>query len=180
MDTKVVLDSKNLTRTISRITNQIIEDNSGVNNLVILGLRTRGINLARRIMDKITDIEKTAPPFGTLDITLYRDDFRRKAEWPKVRKTDIKFPIDQKNVILVDDVIFTGRTTRAAIDAVMDYGRPSSIKLAVLVDRGGRELPIQPNYVGIEVQTDNSEIVRVNFKELDDIDQVVVSRREDE
>jgi len=175
MSKKVIMDSQTIARTISRIANEILERNKGAKGLRIIGIRTRGIHLAGRIADKIEELEGIKPPLGTLDITLYRDDFRRKSEWPKVQKTHIPFSVEDKNVILVDDVLFTGRTTRAAIEAIMDYGRPALIQLAVLVDRRDyRELPIQADYAGIKIMTLRTEKVDVLLKETDGRDEVVV------
>ncbi len=172
MPTKTVMDSDSVNRTISRIVNQILEKNNGAGDLAIIGIRTRGVYIAERIAGEIERIEGIKPPLGTLDITLYRDDLRNKAEWPKVKKTEIPFPVEDKKVILVDDVIYTGRTIRAAIDEIMDYGRPSSIQLVALIDRGLRELPIQPDYVGSRLDTLGSEEVKVRLKEADGKDEV--------
>jgi len=172
MPTKTVMDSDSVNRTISRIVNQILERNNGARDLAIIGIRTRGVYIAGRIAGEIERIEGIKPPLGTLDITLYRDDLRHKAEWQKVKKTEIPFPVEDKKVILVDDVIYTGRTIRAAIDEIMDYGRPSSIQLVALIDRGLRELPIQPDYVGSKLDTLSSEEVRVRLKEADGTDEV--------
>ncbi|MGE5445579.1 MAG: bifunctional pyr operon transcriptional regulator/uracil phosphoribosyltransferase PyrR [Ignavibacteriales bacterium] len=174
MSTKVIMDSETMARTISRIAHEILERNKGAKELRIIGIRTRGIHIARRIADKIEELEGIKPPLGTLDITLYRDDFRRRSDMPKVQKTEIPFSVEDKNVILVDDVLYTGRTTRAAIDAIMDYGRPASIQLVVLVDRGHRELPIQADYVGIKVMTLKNENVEVHLKETDGVNDVIV------
>lgn len=174
MSTKVIMDSETMSRTISRIAHEILERNKGAKELRIIGIRTRGIHIAQRIADKIEELEGIKPPLGTLDITLYRDDFRRRSDMPKVQKTKIPFSVEDKNVVLVDDVLYTGRTTRAAIDAIMDYGRPASIQLVVLVDRGHRELPIQADYVGIKVMTLKNENVEVHLKETDGVDEVIV------
>ncbi|HEY7535360.1 MAG TPA: bifunctional pyr operon transcriptional regulator/uracil phosphoribosyltransferase PyrR [Thermodesulfobacteriota bacterium] len=175
MNSRVIMDSETITRALSRIAHEILERNKGAQGLRIIGIRTNGIHLAKRIADKIQELEGINPPLGTLDITLYRDDFRRRTDWPSVQKTEIPFSVEEKNVILVDDVLYTGRTTRAAIDAIMDYGRPTSIQLAVLVDRGGhRELPIQADYIGIKVMTISTEKVVVLIKELDGRDEAIV------
>ena len=177
MKSKVIMDSETITRALSRIAHEILERNKGAKELRIIGIRRRGIHLARRLADKIQELEGIRPPLGTLDITLYRDDFRRRSDWPSVKKTEIPFPVEDKNVILVDDVLYTGRTTRAAIEAIMDYGRPASIQLAVLVDRGGhRELPIQADYVGIKVTTMRTQKVDVLLRELDERDEVIVDQ----
>lgn len=174
MPTKTVMDSDSVNRTISRIVNQILERNNGARDLAIIGIRTRGVYIAGRIAGEIEKIEGIKPPLGTLDITLYRDDLRHKTEWPKVKKTEIPFTVEDKKVILVDDVIYTGRTIRAAIDEIMDYGRPSSIQLVALIDRGLRELPIQPDYVGSRLDTLSSEEVRVRLREADGTDEVII------
>lgn len=174
MSNKVIMDSETIARAISRIAHEILERNKGAKELRIIGIRTRGIHIARRIADKIEELEGIRPPIGTLDITLYRDDFRRRSDMPKVQKTEIPFSVEDKNVILVDDVLYTGRTARAAIDAIMDYGRPASIQLVVLVDRGHRELPIQADYIGIKVMTMRNENVDVHLRETDGVDEVVV------
>lgn len=176
MAKNVLMDSETIDRAIVRITSEILEKNKGAKNLVVVGVRTRGVHVAARIVKRINKIEKIKPPMGTLDITLYRDDLRGKTEWPKVEKTEIPFSVEDKEVILVDDVIYTGRTTRAAIEAIMDFGRPSSVQLVSMVDRGHRELPIQPDYVGIVVNTLRSEKVRVHLKETDGKDQVIVKK----
>ena len=173
---RVVMDKRAIKRTVSRIANEILERNKGASELVIIGVRTRGVYLAERILKLIKKLEGLEPPLGTLDITLYRDDLRRKTEWPKVKKTEINFSVEDKVVILVDDVIYTGRTTRAALEEIMDFGRPSSVQLAVLVDRGHRELPIQPDYAGCTVDTLSKEKVSVHLKENDGNDEVTVLR----
>ena len=174
MPQKTIMDSDSINRTIHRIVNQILERNNGAGDLAIIGIRTRGVFIAERIAGEIEKIEGIKPPLGTLDITLYRDDLRQKTEWPKVKKTEIPFPVEDKKVILVDDVIYTGRTTRAAIDEIMDYGRPSSIQLVALIDRGHRELPIQADYVGSKLSTLSTEEVRVHLKEADGRDEVII------
>lgn len=168
------MDSDSVNRTISRIVNQILERNNGPRDLAIIGIRTRGVYIAERIAGEIEKLEGIRPPMGILDISFYRDDLMRKTEWPNVKKTEIPFPVEDKKIILADDVIFTGRTTRAAIDEIMDYGRPSSIQLAVLVDRGHRELPIQADYTGIKLSTLSTEEVRVHLKEADGRDEVII------
>ncbi len=174
MAENVLMDSETIDRTIVRITSEILEKNKGAKELVVIGIRTRGVHIAERIVNRIEKLEGIRPPMGTLDITLYRDDLRRKTEWPKVERTEIPFSVEEKEVILVDDVVYTGRTTRAALEEIMDFGRPSSIQLAAMVDRGHRELPIQPDYVGIKVNTLSSEEVRVHLKETDGNDGVIV------
>lgn len=154
-------------RIITRLAHEIIEKNRGIDDLVIIGLRTRGAFIADRILQKIKDIEGTDVPTGYLDVTLYRDDFRTRLKQPEVQVTNIPFQIDEKSIVLVDDVLFTGRTIRAALDALMDYGRPAKIMLAVLIDRGHRELPIKADFVGKNVPTSIGEEVRVKIEEVD-------------
>lgn len=147
---------------------------SKIENLVIIGVKTRGEFLGQRLVSLIKEKTGKSVPFGTLDITLYRDDFKNKTEWPQLKKTEIPHDIEGKDILLVDDVIYTGRTARAAINSIMDYGRPSSVKLAVLVDRGNRELPIQPDIVGIKIETSNDETVNVFINEVDKKEEVEV------
>ena len=154
-------------RIITRLAHEIIEKNRGIDDLVIIGLRTRGAFIADRLLQKIKEIEGTDVPTGYLDVTLYRDDFRTRLKQPDVQVTNIPFQIDEKSIVLVDDVLFTGRTIRAALDALMDYGRPAKIMLAVLIDRGHRELPIIADFVGKNVPTSIGEEVRVKIEEVD-------------
>jgi pyrimidine operon attenuation protein/uracil phosphoribosyltransferase len=176
MAKKVIMDSETIAQTVSRITDEIISTNRDSGQLVVVGIRTRGIYLAQRLAEQLKNITGIKPPLGTLDISLYRDDLQIKREWPELKKTDIPFTIDRKTVILVDDVIFTGRTSRAAIEAIMDFGRPSSIQLAVLVDRGHRELPIQADYIGKKIDTNKNEKVRVLLNETDGKDEVLINQ----
>jgi pyrimidine operon attenuation protein/uracil phosphoribosyltransferase len=169
-----VLDEAGLDRALTRIAHEIVEQAEGVAQVALVGIKTRGVTLAQRITEKIAAIEGTTPSVGALDITLYRDDLGLKAEQPQVRSTEISFPIKGRIVILVDDVLFTGRTIRAAMDALMDFGRPRIIRLAVLVDRGHRELPIRPDYIGKNLPTSRRETVAVMLKEHDGIDRVVI------
>jgi len=175
MKKKVFLDKKAIDRTLSRITHEILEKNEGSDNLCLIGIRTRGVYLAKRIQEKIKKIENKELPLGILDITMYRDDIF-KLKTPAVKKTDISFDINNKIVILIDDVMHTGRTTRAAIDALMDLGRPQKIQLGVLVDRGNRELPIHPDYAGVLYHVDTDEEVLVRLKEVDGKDEVIIMR----
>jgi pyrimidine operon attenuation protein/uracil phosphoribosyltransferase len=175
MKTKVLLDKKAIERTVNRMTHEILEKNEGSSGLSLIGIRTRGIYLANRIQSKIKGIEGTMLPLGVLDITMYRDDLS-KMKSPEVKKTDIPFDVNNMTVILVDDVMHTGRTTRAAIDAIMDLGRPKKIQLAVLIDRGGRELPIHPDYAGLVYSVHLKEEVLVKLHEIDGKDEVVVER----
>jgi pyrimidine operon attenuation protein/uracil phosphoribosyltransferase len=171
---ETILDKKDIERIITRMTHEILEVHKGTENLTLVGIQTRGVYLAKRIQSKINEIEGTEIPTGDIDITLYRDDWTRISHHPVVQDTDIFFSVDGKQIILVDDVLFTGRTIRAAMDAVIDFGRPDRIELAVLVDRGHRELPIQANYVGKQVETDRSVTVNVLLSEHDKKDQVVI------
>jgi len=176
MTEKVVMDSEKIADTISRISDQILERNPDTDDMVFVGVRTRGIHIAHRLVLKLEKKLGKRIPIGTLDISLYRDDLKIKREWPELKKTDIPFAVRGKVVILVDDVIFTGRTSRAALEAIMDYGRPSSIQLAVLVDRGHRELPIQPDFVGDEIVTKKNDDVKVLLNEVDGKDEITVER----
>jgi pyrimidine operon attenuation protein/uracil phosphoribosyltransferase len=169
-----VLDEGALERALIRIAHEIVEKNGGTAGLTFVGLRTRGVTLAQRLAERVTGIEGVKPPVGALDITLYRDDLGLKAAQPVVRGTEIPFDVTGRTVILVDDVLFTGRTIRAALDAIMDLGRPTAIRLAVLVDRGHRELPIRPDYVGKNLPTSRRESVAVRLKEHDGEDRVVI------
>jgi pyrimidine operon attenuation protein/uracil phosphoribosyltransferase len=168
---------RDIERSLDRISLEIVERNHGVADLSIIGIHTGGVFLAQRIKEKIEGREEVILPSGNLDITLYRDDWSLISQNPIVKKSDIGFLLEDKKVILVDDVIFTGRTIRAAMDAIMDYGRPLSIQLAVLVDRGGRELPIQPDYVGMSVSPAPNERVDVLLSEKDGRDAVVLAKR---
>ena len=161
-------------RILTRLAHEILERHRGCQDLVLIGIRTRGIHLARRLAGKIHAIEGEAVPVGVIDVTLYRDDLRRRSDHPKIERTDISFSLTDKRVVLVDDVLFTGRTIRAALDGVMDLGRPRSVQLAVLVDRGHRELPIRADYVGRNVPTAMQESVKVRLQEVDGIEQVVI------
>jgi pyrimidine operon attenuation protein/uracil phosphoribosyltransferase len=169
-----ILDAADIDRKLTRITHEILEVHKGADNLTLIGIQTRGVFLAKRIQSRINDIEGIEIPTGDMDITLYRDDWTLISPNPVVKTTDISFSVDEKQIILVDDVLFTGRTTRAAMDAVIDFGRPDRIELAVLVDRGYRELPIQANYVGKFVETRRSETVNVLLEEHDGVDKVVI------
>ena len=167
-------DEQGVNRTITRLAHEIIENCKGTENVGIIGVRTRGDYLAKRLAHKIEEIENVKLPVGVLDVVMYRDDFRMKTKLPRVEVTDIPFDVDGKILILVDDVIYTGRTIRAALDALMDFGRPAAIQLAVLVDRGHRELPIKPDYVGKNIPTSIGEEVRVMIKEIDGRDEILL------
>lgn len=168
----VIMDEKSLNRTLSRLAHQIVESNRGAENLAFVGILTRGVQIADRLIEKIEPIEGRRLPLGMLDITFYRDDMLGSLKKPRVQKTDIPFDIDGKSVVLVDDVLYTGRTVRAALDALMDFGRPARIQLAVLIDRGHRELPIKADFVGEEIKTTAGEEVRVKLKNVDSEDSV--------
>ena len=163
----VLMDADGVRRVITRIAHEIVERNKGVENIMLVGIRTRGVPLAERVADEIEKIEKVRPPVGVLDITLYRDDLSTMAYQPVVRPTEMPVDIGGRTIILVDDVLFTGRTIRSALDALIDMGRPRSIQLAVLVDRGHRELPIRADYVGKNLPTSHSELVEVRLPEYD-------------
>ena len=158
---KVILDAKGMDRVISRVTHEILEKNRGAEDIALVGICSGGVPLSRKIQEKIRAIEGVEVPAGYVDITLYRDDLSRAGYQPRLKRTEIPFSIDEKKVILVDDVLFTGRTIRAAMDALIDFGRPRNIQLAVLIDRGHRELPIRADYVGRNVPTSRSETVEV-------------------
>ena len=172
----VVMDADRIGRTLTRIAHEILERNKGVEDLALVGVRTRGVPIARRIARSLRDIAGREVPTGALDITLYRDDLMRHAVGPQplVRRTEIPFSIDTKKILLVDDVLYTGRTTRAALDALIDFGRPKAIQLIVLVDRGHRELPIKADYVGKNLPTSPEESVQVRLQETDGQDEVVL------
>ena len=171
----VIMDAEAMRRAIVRIANEIIEKNKGVGNVILVGIRTRGVPLAQRIAKEIENIENVNVPVGFLDITLYRDDLSTLAYNPIVHGTELDFNISGKVIILVDDVLYTGRTIRAALDALIDMGRPKAIELAVLIDRGHKELPIRADFVGKNVPTAHKEIIDVTLKESDEIDEVIIS-----
>lgn len=167
-----LMDGPEIDRALERIALEVLERNHGTEDLVLVGIRTRGVYLAQRLAEKIGKREGTEIPVGILDITLYRDDLTTVGNQPIIRKTEIPFRITSKKVVLVDDVLYTGRTIRAALDALIDFGRPKSIQLAVLVDRGLRELPIREDYVGLDVVTTPGESVKVMLKEVDGAEEV--------
>lgn len=168
--TKEIIDAMAMQRALTRITYEIIERNRGINELVLVGIKTRGVYLAHRIADRLQQLENTTIPVGELDISWYRDD----ADIKDREKINIGVDVTNKRVVLVDDVLYTGRTIRAAMDAIMDNGRPASINLAVLVDRGHRELPIRADFVGKNIPTAQNERIRVNVEEIDGIDEVSI------
>jgi pyrimidine operon attenuation protein/uracil phosphoribosyltransferase len=169
-----LMDADDISRAVTRIAHEIVERNKGTGDLVIIGIRRRGVPLANRIASAIQEFEGTKIPVGILDITLYRDDLQLVAKQPVLRKTDLPFDVDDKVVVLVDDVLYTGRTIRAAMDEIMDFGRPRAIRLAVLIDRGHRELPIRADYVGKNVPTSSRELISVKLREEDGEDIVTV------
>ena len=173
-----LLDEKSMSRSITRIANEIVEKNKGIKDLVLVGIRTRGVPYAQRLANKIKEIEGEEIPVYELDITLYRDDLSELGDLPIVNEV-FAYDITGKNVILVDDVIYTGRTVRAALEALINHGRPSRVQLAVLIDRGHRELPIRADYVGKNVPTAKTEIIDVNFLETDGYDEVLIKERTD-
>ena len=172
----VVMDADRIGRTLARIAHEIVERNKGVEALALVGVRSRGVPLARRLARSIKEITGDEVPTGSLDITLYRDDLMRHAVGPQpvVRRTEIPFSIDGRKILLVDDVLYTGRTTRAALDALIDFGRPKAIQLIVLVDRGHRELPIKADYVGKNLPTSLKQSVQVRLQEIDGEDEVLL------
>jgi pyrimidine operon attenuation protein/uracil phosphoribosyltransferase len=170
----VILDRDGIQRAVSRIAHEILERNRGIDHLALVGIQRGGVHLAKRLAKKIGEIEKTDIPVGALDITLYRDDLNTKKAQPTLRKTDITFELDERHVVLVDDVLYTGRTIRAAMDGLIDLGRPQTIQLAVLIDRGHRELPIRADYVGKNVPTGQEERVQVSLEEEGEEDRVLL------
>jgi pyrimidine operon attenuation protein/uracil phosphoribosyltransferase len=170
-----VMDAQAIQRAVVRIAHEVVERNKGAESVALIGVRSRGVHLAQRLRRSLREIV-SGPliPFGVVDITLYRDDLDRGLQTPRVQGTDIAFPVDGRRILLVDDVLFTGRTVRAAMDALVDFGRPQSIQLAVLVDRGHRELPIRADYVGKNLPTSRAERVSVRLAESDGVDEVVI------
>lgn len=169
-----IMDAEDIRRALFRLSHEIIERNKGIRDLCLVGIRTRGVPLAQRLAALIEEHEGKKLPVGILDITFYRDDLSMLSSQPVLHKTEIPFHVTGKKVVLVDDVLFTGRTIRAALDALMDLGRPRAIQLAVLIDRGHRELPIRADYVGKNVPTSGKEVVQVKLAECDGADQVVI------
>ena len=178
MPAKTVMTAEDMRRTLSRIAHEIVEHNKDIEALVLVGMQTRGVPLANRLAALIAEFEKTRVPVGALDFSLYRDDLNRGNFNPQVQSTDIPVDVDGKIIVLVDDVLYTGRSTRAAMDALMDLGRPRAIQLAVLVDRGHRELPIRADYVGKNIPSAATEDIRVRLAETDSLDEVVISTGE--
>jgi len=178
----IVMDRDRISRSLTRIAHEIVERNRGVDQIALVGVRTRGVPIARRLASLLMTIAGHEVPNGALDITLYRDDLMRHAIGPQpiVRRTEIPFSIDDRHIVLVDDVLFSGRTIRAALDALIDFGRPRTIQLVVLVDRGHRELPIKADYVGKNLPTSLAETIRVRLEETDGVDEVILDRTEGE
>lgn len=174
-----IMDAARMSRALSRLASEIVEENHGAKNLYLVGIRRRGVPLAEKLAKKIEDLEGVKPLFGVLDITLYRDDLSTVGANPVVNRTELDADIEDKNIILVDDVLYTGRTIRAALDQLMDFGRPNRVQLAVLIDRGKehRELPIQADYIGKIVPTKRAEIIKVMLKEFDDVEAVGIFER---
>ncbi len=173
---RLVMDAGDIGRAVTRIAHEILERNKGVAQLALVGIRTGGVYLGHRLVRRIHDIEGVTVPIGELDITLYRDDLALRKEQPVLRKTSVPFDISDKIIVLVDDVLFTGRTIRAAMDGLMDLGRPAEIQLAVLIDRGHRQLPIKATYVGKNIPTSRDEQIQVLLEEAGEDDRVVISR----
>ena len=176
VSTAVLMDGASLERALTRMAHEIVEHNPEAGSLACIGIRTRGVPLARRLASKVGSILKREFPVGELDITMHRDDLALRDSLPKVGSSDIAFDVTDKSIVLVDDVLFTGRTIRAAMDAISDFGRPRRIQLASLVDRGHRELPIRPDYVGKNVPTAPGERVQLHLAEIDGKDEVVIER----
>ncbi len=170
-----VMDRQDVERTLVRLAHQIVEKNHGTEDLCLIGIKTRGIPLAQRLAKLIEQFEGVQLPVGELDISLYRDDLTKYSEDPVISRTNVPFSVQGKRVVLVDDVIFTGRTARAALDALMSLGRPARVQLCVLIDRGHTELPIKANYVGKNIPTSLSEVVAVNLEETDGITKVIIN-----
>ena len=172
-----LMSASEIDRTLVRLANEILERNNGLADVVLVGIRRRGVPLAERLAQKMKEIEKTAPPVETLDITFYRDDLSTVAQKPVVQEIPSAFSIEGKTAILIDDVLYTGRTTRAALEALLDHGRPQRVDLCVLIDRGHRELPIQANYVGRVIQTSDMEVIEVRLREVDSQEKVMLCER---
>lgn len=175
VDKALIMDKVALERALKRIAHEIVEKNKGAQNLALIGIHRRGVPIAKRIAKYIKQFEGVSVDIGTLDITFYRDDLSLLADHPVIKGTDIAFDINKKTIVLCDDVLYTGRTARAALDALMDIGRPNFIQLAVIVDRGHRELPIRADYIGKNIPTASSEVVSVRVSEFDGIDNVVIN-----
>ncbi len=175
---RILMQADGLNRSITRLAHEIIERNEGPEHLILVGIHTRGVPLAKRLQAKLNTITQTELPLGSVDITFHRDDFRERLVVPQVKGTDLSVDVDHATVVLVDDVLFTGRTVRAAIDTILSYGRPDRIQLAVLVDRGHRELPIKADFAGKNFPTHEGEHIHVHLKEIDGVDEVVLLQEE--
>ncbi len=175
MDKALIMDETAFDRALKRIAHEIVEKNKGAENLALIGIHRRGVPIAKRIAAYINEFENAAVDVGTLDITFYRDDLSLLADHPVIKGTDIAFDINKKTVVLCDDVLYTGRTARAGLDALMDLGRPNYIQLAVIVDRGHRELPIRADFVGKNIPTSKNEVISVHVREIDGFDNVVIN-----
>lgn len=175
MEKALIMDAEGINRALTRIAHEIIENNKGVDNIALIGIQRRGVPLAQRIAEKIYEVEHVKIPLGILDITFYRDDLSLLAAHPVINGTSIDFQVDGKKIILIDDVIYTGRTVRAAIEALFDLGRPAIVQLAILIDRGHRELPFKPDYIGKNIPTSKSEVVSVQVIEIDKVDKVTIN-----
>jgi pyrimidine operon attenuation protein/uracil phosphoribosyltransferase len=171
------MSATEIDRTLQRVAHEIVERSGGTSNLALIGVRRRGVPLASRIAQAMREIDRVEVPVGTLDITLYRDDLSKVAAHPVIQSSDINFSVDDKDLILVDDVLYTGRTARAAMNALFDLGRPRSLRLCVLIDRGHREMPIEASFVGRMVQTSDSEIIEVKLREIDQEERVILVDR---
>jgi pyrimidine operon attenuation protein/uracil phosphoribosyltransferase len=172
-----LMSATEIDRTLQRVAHEIVERSGGTANLALIGVRRRGVPLANRIAQAMREIDRVEVPVGTLDITLYRDDLSKVAAHPVIQSSDINFSVDDKDLILVDDVLYTGRTARAAMNALFDLGRPRSLRLCVLIDRGHREMPIEASFVGRMVQTSDSEIIEVKLREIDNEERVILVDR---
>lgn len=175
VDKAEIMDENGIQRAVTRIAHEIIEKNKGIDNLALIGIQRRGVPLAKMIAQKIYEVEGIEVPVGILDITFYRDDLSMMSEHPVINGTEINFPVNDRIVVLVDDVLYTGRTVRSAIEAIMDIGRPKMIQLAILIDRGHREIPIRADYVGKNVPTSKSEVINVKLFDIDKINVVTIS-----
>jgi pyrimidine operon attenuation protein/uracil phosphoribosyltransferase len=178
MSERRILDADDVRRALTRIAHEIVERDGNVEELVLVGIRSRGVPMARRLAGLIEQHEGASVPIGSVDITYYRDDLTRMAHAPIVQRSDLEVEVGGRTVVLVDDVLYTGRTVRAALDALTDHGRPRAVRLATLVDRGHRELPIRPDFVGKNLPTGDDEIVHVRLVETDEVDEVVIERPE--
>ncbi|MGE5578625.1 MAG: bifunctional pyr operon transcriptional regulator/uracil phosphoribosyltransferase PyrR [Bacillota bacterium] len=178
MEKAEIMDQEQIRRSLIRVAHEIVEKNKGLDDVVLIGVQRRGVPMAQRLQKYLMEIENREVPVGELDITLYRDDLTLKADQPIVGRTHIPFDVAGKKIILVDDVLYTGRTVRAALDALIDMGRPQNIQVVVMIDRGHRELPIRADYVGKNVPTSSKEVIHVKLTEIDGVDQVVIAEHD--